>query len=61
MTAMLRMRRGRGLLRERSLCLKNLTWLVREMKVALLEAELKVWQSLFSSSFSSCSSSSEAC
>ena len=39
---MFRIKRGRGLFKERSFVLKNLTWLVKEINVALLAAELKV-------------------
>lgn len=39
--------RIRGVLRDLSLSLKSLTWLVIEMKVALLEAELKVSLSFY--------------
>jgi hypothetical protein len=42
MMVRLRSSSGRGVLRERSFILNILTWLVMEMKVALLEAELKV-------------------
>lgn len=39
---MFRNRSGRGVLRDLSFSLNSLTWLVIEMKVALLEAELNV-------------------
>jgi hypothetical protein len=33
---------GRGVFKDRSLSLNNLTWLVIDIKVALLDAELNV-------------------
>ena len=39
---MFRTNKGRGLLRDLNSFLNILTWLVMEMKVALLEAELNV-------------------
>lgn len=44
---MLSMSKMRGVLSDLSLSLNSLTWLVIEMKVALLEAELKVSLSFY--------------
>ena len=52
-------KRGCGVFRERNCDLKCFTWLVIDMKVALLEAELKVWLSFSLSAISSSEPSSQ--